>query len=89
MIRWIHKVKNVFFVVLFFLLNGCQPDKGTEQQDTIDSGTIYISVDESFKPVIDSEIQVFEALHPNAKIIPTYKPKQSALKISGWIVSGW
>jgi len=83
MIRRIHKLKNVFFVVLFFLLNGCQPNKGTEQQDTLDSGTIYISVDESFKPVIDSEIQVFEALHPNAKIVPTYKPEAECIKDFG------
>jgi len=80
MIRWMYTVKNVFFVVLFFLLTGCETSTVEEQKDTIDSGTIYISVDESFKPVIDSEIQVFEALHPKAKIIPTYKPEAECIK---------
>src|SRR6185295_20298736 len=83
MIRWIYKVKNVLFVVLFFLLNGCKNSTVDQQSDTIDSGTIYISVDESFKPVIDSEIQVFEALHPEAKIIPTYKPEAECIKDFG------
>jgi len=83
MIRRLHKVRNIFFIVLFFLLNGCQTNTVDEQKDTIDSGTIYISVDESFKPVIDSEIQVFEALHPAAKIIPTYKPEAECIKDFG------
>ncbi len=83
MIQWIHKIKNVLFAVVFFLLNGCEPGTKEGQKDTIDSGTIYISVDESFKPVIDSEIQVFEALHPEAKIIPTYKPEAECIKDFG------
>ena len=32
------------------------------------------------KPVIDSEIQVFEALHPEAKIIPSYKAEAECIK---------
>jgi len=80
MIRRIYKMKNVVFAFVFFLLNGCAPVTTESQKDTIDSGTIYISVDESFKPVIDSEIQVFEALHPEAKIIPTYKPEAECIK---------
>ena len=48
--------------------------------DTSDSGTIHISVDESFKPVIDSQIQVFEALYPKAKIIAEYKPEAECFK---------
>jgi len=83
MIRRIYKVKNVLFATIFLLLNGCAPSSLETQKDTIDSGTIYISVDESFKPVIDSEIQVFEALHPEAKIIPTYKPEAECIKDFG------
>jgi|KBSMisStaDraftv2_1062788.scaffolds.fasta_scaffold133799_2 phosphate transport system substrate-binding protein len=83
MIRRIYKVKNVLFATIFSLLNGCAPSSVETQKDTIDSGTIYISVDESFKPVIDSEIQVFEALHPEAKIIPTYKPEAECIKDFG------
>ena len=46
----------------------------------LNSGTIHISVDETFKPVIDSQIQVFEALYPNAKIIADYKPEAECFK---------
>src|SRR6202142_2010012 len=48
--------------------------------DTTNSGTIHISVDESSKPVMDSQIQVFEALYPKAKIIADYKPEAECFK---------
>ncbi len=48
--------------------------------DTASSGTIHISVDESFKPVIDSQIKVFEASYPKARIIAHYKPEAECLK---------
>jgi phosphate transport system substrate-binding protein len=44
------------------------------------SGTININVDESFKPVIDAEIQVYEASFPDAKINVHYKPEAECLK---------
>lgn len=44
------------------------------------SGSIQISVDESFKPVIDSQVQVFESLHPDAHITVHYKPEAECLK---------
>jgi phosphate transport system substrate-binding protein len=73
---------RIFFCVscLFFLLNSCGSNSQNQPKDTIDSGTIYISADESFKPVIDSEIQVFQALHSDAHVIPLYKPEADCLK---------
>lgn len=49
-------------------------------QETTTSGTIRISVDESFKPVIDSQIKVFESQHPDAHIIVNYKPEADCLR---------
>jgi phosphate transport system substrate-binding protein len=82
MLRWIHNCKNLFYLVgWFFLVNSCKNNSDEEEQnDTIDSGTIYISVDESFRPVIDSEIRVFEAQHPQARIIPIYKPEAECIR---------
>ncbi|MDP4284083.1 MAG: substrate-binding domain-containing protein [Bacteroidota bacterium] len=71
-IRSNHINGTVLFLVLWLFFAGCQENKRTDL-DTPTSGTIHISVDESFKPVIDSEIQVFEALNPKAKIIAEYK----------------
>ena len=67
---------SAFFLIMLLtvFLSGCDQRARTDI-DTPESGTIHISVDESFKPVIDSEIQVFEALYPKAKIIADYKPE--------------
>jgi phosphate transport system substrate-binding protein len=73
---------RIFFylISLFFLLNSCGNNVPDTQTDTIDSGTIYISADESFKPVIDSEIQVFQSQHRQARIIPFYKPEAECIR---------
>lgn len=69
----------LFTMILWIFFTGCQEDKRTDI-DTPNSGTIHISVDESFKPVIDSQIQVFEALNPKAKIIAEYKTEAECFK---------
>ena len=79
--RRFHTLKISFYLAgLFFLLNSCGNNPQEQQKDTIDSGTIYISADESFKPVIDSEIQVFQSQHRDAKIIPFYKAEAECIK---------
>ncbi|HEY8689980.1 MAG TPA: substrate-binding domain-containing protein [Chitinophagaceae bacterium] len=66
--------------ILMYLVSSCNgPNKRTDT-DTPNSGMIHISVDESFKPVIDSQIQVFEALHTGTKIIAEYKPEAECFK---------
>jgi phosphate transport system substrate-binding protein len=48
--------------------------------ETPTSGTIHISVDESFKPVIDSQLKVFESSFPDAHITVDYKPEAACLR---------
>jgi phosphate transport system substrate-binding protein len=69
-------------LVLFFAwaLTGCAESGSNGPRETTTSGTIHISVDESFKPVIDSQVQVFESLYPNAHVIVHYKPEAECLK---------
>lgn len=72
-------VRRLFVMGATAFLWGCaQP--GADTRDTTTSGTINISVDESFKPIIDSQIKVFEAAYPNAKIIAHYKPEAECLR---------
>src|SRR5512138_3119002 len=67
----------LFFICLIIVFTGCGSN---EESDSPDAGAIYISADESFKPVIDSQIQVYEARHPGTKIIPLYKPEAACIK---------
>lgn len=48
--------------------------------DTPSSGTIQISVDESFRPVMEEEIKLYEATYPGVKIIATYKPESACFQ---------
>jgi len=85
MINTIVKRKSYSWLLLIgFLLwvsfTGCSGANDRTDLDTTSSGTIYISVDESFRPVIDSQIQVFEALFPEAKVIAEYKSEGECYK---------
>lgn len=70
----------LFFLLLFFLSCKSYNEQENELRDTPDRGTIYVSADESFKPVIDAQVQVYEANHPGTKIIVHYKPEAECLK---------
>jgi phosphate transport system substrate-binding protein len=84
--KWIGQVRMMFqglvgFVGINLLITACNSPSGpTKAQETTTSGTIHISVDESFKPVIDSQIEVFESQHPDAHIVVQYKPEAECLR---------
>ena len=71
------RVAWIFF--LFFILSGCGANKTDPDLDTRDKGNINISADESFKPVIDAQVQVYEADHRDVKLNVHYKPEADCL----------
>ena len=74
LIYWICILALVVFV-------SCSSKKNEELLfDSPSHGTIHISVDESFKPVIDEQIQMYEISYPGTKIIAHYKPEAECLK---------
>ena len=70
----------ILLPVLLFARCKSDEQKKAEIPDRFDKGTIHISCDESFKPVIDEEVKVYEALYPGTKIIVHYKPEAECLK---------
>jgi phosphate transport system substrate-binding protein len=68
-------------LVLFF--QGCSNRSAEKKVDKFDNGTIYISCDESFKPVIDAEVEVYQASYPDAHINVQYKPEADCLRDFG------
>ncbi|MEJ7768608.1 MAG: substrate-binding domain-containing protein [Chitinophagaceae bacterium] len=68
----------IFSVLVLISCGDSQPV--TSAGDTTTSGVLHISVDESFKPIIDSQIRVFESSYPKAKIIAHYKPEAECIK---------
>ena len=51
-----------------------------ELPDNKYKGTIHVSADESFKPIIDEQVKVYQATYPGTKIIVHYKPEAECLK---------
>ena len=64
------------------LMAGCKSyrEKEEELPDNRYKGSINVSADESFKPVIDEMVQVYESNYPGAKINVQYKPEAECLK---------
>lgn len=69
----------VGFFLIWIGLASCKQDKSATP-DTEKSGTIHISVDESFRPVMEEQIRVFEATFPEAHIIAHYKTEADCFK---------
>jgi phosphate transport system substrate-binding protein len=71
-----------FLSILLVLFFGCAENTSNTNNvaETTSSGTIRISVDESFQPVMMEQIKVFEASFPKAKIIAEYKSEADCFR---------
>ncbi len=72
-----NKIIVVFGVL--FLFFGCD-NKSKIATDTPTSGKITILADECYKPILDTEIMVFESQYKNAKINVIYRPALDVVK---------
>jgi len=72
------KIKLLFFFLVLVLVS-CQTKSKDRFTDTYSSGVIPIAVDENLKPIIQEELDVFEALHPQAGIVPKYTNEVDAI----------
>jgi len=72
------KTACFFFVIILFSCQNKVKDKFT---DTYSSGVIQIAVDENFQPIVQEELDVFEAMNPKAGIIPHYTNEVEAMNL--------
>lgn len=73
-------MKWICFFLFFGIIACNNKEKNAEPANRFDKGIIYISCDESFKPVMDEEVRVYEGLYPETKIRIQYKPEAQCLK---------
>ncbi|MFZ9660730.1 MAG: PstS family phosphate ABC transporter substrate-binding protein [Chitinophagaceae bacterium] len=71
---------SIMFILFLFSCGDGKKQTANISDDTLSSGIIHISVDESFKPIIDSQLKVFLTLYPKANVITHYKPEAECLK---------
>ena len=90
--------KNASYILVGLTLAAClatacsdNKQKKDKRTDTYSSGVISITSDESFKPIVEEEREVFESIYTEAKIKPVYTSESEGitnlLKANGtWLV---
>ncbi|WP_162428417.1 PstS family phosphate ABC transporter substrate-binding protein [Pontibacter pudoricolor] len=77
-------MKNKFWAVLLaagsLVYTGCGNKSGDAPTDTPTSGKVKISVDESFKPIIETQVSTFEGIYKRADVEAVYKPEGDVIK---------
>jgi phosphate transport system substrate-binding protein len=65
----------ILFLCTFMIMPSCYNAAKQANVETPTSGNIRIEVDESFQPLLDTEVFTFTTLYHNARIKPVYKPE--------------
>jgi phosphate transport system substrate-binding protein len=72
-------LKNILLLTsVCALMQSC--DDKPKHEDNLSKGVIDISVDETFQPIIDEQLKVFDSSYPDAKITIHYKPEAECFK---------
>lgn len=75
------KIKlNTLVVASFVLLCTACGNKDGSPPNTPTSGEVYISVDESFQPILQSQVDTFEGIYKYADVEAGYKPEGAVIK---------
>ncbi len=72
---------SIFGIICLFLAVSCKEDaEKYKPTDTPKSGSIDISVDESFEPIMREQIAMYESSYPGTKINAHFKTEADCLK---------
>ena len=74
-------VTNFFILFCFFcLLSSCKKsDDSKTEKETILNGSVTILVDETIKPIVEDQVEVFESIYP-AKILMDVKSEKEVVR---------
>jgi phosphate transport system substrate-binding protein len=72
-----NKIINIILIAILF--SGCRNDR--TKTDTATSGHVWIAADESLRPIVEAEEQVFEAIYPDAKLNIIYTSETELIKL--------
>jgi phosphate transport system substrate-binding protein len=76
------KLVAVWVVGVLIFCAGCKSyeEQRSELPDTPDRGAVRVSADETFKPIVDELVQVYQSNHPGTAINVTYKTEADCLR---------
>jgi phosphate transport system substrate-binding protein len=80
-IAFMRRMKYLFCVLFsMLLLSACDNGSEVKTTDTLSSGEVTIAVDETYQPLIEQAVKVFESSYPDAKLHVSYKPESEVIK---------
>lgn len=79
--KTVKQLQLIGLLLMPVLLSACHSKAKDSRTDTYTSGVIAIAADESFRPIVQEEIDVFEGLTPLAGIVPRYVSEVEAVNL--------
>ena len=81
MIKHAHLLTTGAFAVLAGAITvvSCNGPGSPGAQDTPTSGTVAVSVDETFAPILQAQIDTFAKLYPNAHVKMSFQPEEKVM----------
>lgn len=76
-----YKFKASILSLALVMFVSCKQENKDKFTDTLTSGVIPITVDETFEPIIQEEIDVFEAIYQDAGIVPKFTSELDAINL--------
>lgn len=67
--------------LLALATTSCSKQKGGSSNDWLSSDDVHIAVDETFRPIIEEELQLFGSRHPEAGLKPVFVSENEALRL--------
>ncbi len=72
--------RNLIYISFLFLIFLTACGSKSQYNDTPTSGSISIAVDETFKPIAQAEIDVFQSIYNSTEIKPSYDSEKISFK---------
>ena len=79
--KTVKQLQLLGLAVILILVSACQSKSKDGLTDTYTSGVIAIAADESFQPIVQEEVDVFEGVFPLAGIVPRYVTEVEAVNL--------
>ena len=74
-------LKTVFSLLILAIVVGSCGDFMSKDEDSILSGHLTVGVDNSYEPMMQSQVEVYEALNKYADIQPVYYPESKVMEL--------
>jgi phosphate transport system substrate-binding protein len=77
-----NSMKQWLLITLGIALSSCGGSSSSEKKtDTATSGTITVAADESLRPIVEAEIEVFESIYKDAHLNVIYTNEYDAMRL--------